>query len=247
MFNHLRALLFNRDGGPPAAGVPYDEFIPAEYKAVALPGFVADIRAVLFGRTPDRWMLAWRTHQLICAIRASDLARYEATFDTRKLYLGDAPTTTPPTRFLEELSNFNTWPVVLGKPTSPDDSGRMRRTFDLSVASGIVTLHEPFGTASGTFALSAGPVPLADTGFSVTALADPDAGSVTITRRPTRSFGDLLGICASLALERLFLSAAFSDAYAAFKKAFDEGSVADKMAAVALAVAWQTEEKRRGA
>lgn len=87
MFNHVRTLLLNADGASaPGAAVPGEEGVPAGYRAFAPPGWLAAVRAELFGRAPDRLMMNYRLRQYMGLLHATELAEHVLAYDPRVTY-----------------------------------------------------------------------------------------------------------------------------------------------------------------
>lgn len=177
MLNHFRTLLLNAKAG--VAGYPGEEFIPSDYRPVALPGAVNVVRGILFGAEPDRLMLNYRARQLLAAVQATELRGYLTAFDRRITY---EPTGTP--EFYEhpfalsvrQISGDALTIYPGGVPdTVPDVTGRSRHLWRIVFGSitsvTIRRLTAPFTEETYGFEVVDGlstPIPLPGTGLYFT-------------------------------------------------------------------------------
>lgn len=87
MYNHARTLLVNLTGEDRVyADQPGDELIPSSYKQLKLPRYINTLRTKLFGVMPDRFMLNYRSTQLLKTIQATRLRDYVTALDPRITY-----------------------------------------------------------------------------------------------------------------------------------------------------------------
>ena len=71
MYNHARTLLMNLSGTDEVfPEYPGDELIPAEFQKLELTTAISALRSRLFGASPDRAMLNYRTNQYLQVRRA---------------------------------------------------------------------------------------------------------------------------------------------------------------------------------
>lgn len=85
MINHGRSLLLNLDGAG-YSGTLGDEYVPAEYVAPKLPTYLEKLRIYLFGTSPDRAFLNYRTQQLLSLLHATPLVEFLTDLDPRITY-----------------------------------------------------------------------------------------------------------------------------------------------------------------
>lgn len=128
MFNHARTLLLNLSG---ASGYlpdhPGEELIPAEYRPVVLPTYLNVVRMRLFGTTPDRAMLNYRSAQLLQLVAATELQSHVLALDPRITYRDPSSlllrsTFTPQVQ--KYLGPDSAQLTLVGEPASPDSSGK---------------------------------------------------------------------------------------------------------------------------
>lgn len=142
MINHARTLLVNLSG---ASGYfpeyPGDELIPTDYQQIELPTYLDVIRMRLFGATPDRIMLNYRTAQLLQLIAATELQSYVLALDPRLTY--DNPRDLARTSaFAPRIKRFqgNGQLSLLGNALPPDTTGQSMYAYQVTVSGGDVTV-----------------------------------------------------------------------------------------------------------
>lgn len=87
MINHARTLLLNVDGSPSGFTSELgEEFIPPAFRAITLPGYLQQIRDILFGTSPDKFMLNYRARQYLGLLHATELQEFVGEFDNRITY-----------------------------------------------------------------------------------------------------------------------------------------------------------------
>lgn len=87
MYNHARTLLMNLTGEDRIyTDQPGDELIPASFKQLKLPRYLNTLRTKIFGALPDRFMLNYRTTQLLKTVQATRLRDYITALDPRITY-----------------------------------------------------------------------------------------------------------------------------------------------------------------
>lgn len=86
MINHARTLLLNM----PRSRTHYSdygyEYIPHEFKPVALTNALHTVRQILFGANPDNYFLNFRVNELMAYLHATELAEYVYRLDNRVTY-----------------------------------------------------------------------------------------------------------------------------------------------------------------
>jgi hypothetical protein len=135
MFNHFRTLLLNRaDSGFDAA--PAGELVPTEFRPVALPSYLQDIRGRLFGITPDLAMLNYRLKQYLTLLRCTELEQFVLDLDPRITYdAADEHDLVPPDLFQPKVTQVDGVPTNLlmaGTSTAPDYTGEMHYQYNLN-------------------------------------------------------------------------------------------------------------------
>lgn len=199
-YNYARTLLLNVQGQDP--GCPGEELVPRRYVPVAVPDYVRMFRAVLFGVSPDRFMLNYRARQLLLLIHGTELQTYLDALDTRVTYdLSDNSlfdtSVYGPTVVRQATDDVDASISLLGSPTSPDLSGYCGYDFlvqntgsepepvyqiaQLSAPAGSVSLIPEFENGLSSV------MPLGDTGykFQLTSMDPNVAWRISGFRRPS--------------------------------------------------------------
>lgn len=84
MINHARTLLMNVAGWfPKEIG---EEFMPDNYRPVSPTPALALVRSILYGTTPDRLFLNYRTLQLMTLLHSTELEEHVLALDKRITY-----------------------------------------------------------------------------------------------------------------------------------------------------------------
>lgn len=86
MINHARTLLLNQN--PETAGaddIGY-EYIPPEFKPVAMPTALATVHKILFGSKPDNYFRNYRAHELLSYVHQTELDAFARALDSRVTY-----------------------------------------------------------------------------------------------------------------------------------------------------------------
>jgi len=138
MFNHARTLLVNLDGSASYfANVPGDELIPQTFRSLELPTYLDTCRSQIFGSTPDRTMLNYRSAQLLTMIEATDLQEYVLALDPRLTYLNSSESLTGETLFEPQVRRITGTSdnilTIIGKPIAPDSVGVCGYRYDIVV------------------------------------------------------------------------------------------------------------------
>lgn len=153
MINHARTLLMNLSG---ASGYfpdyPGDELIPVDYRALELPTYLDVVRMRLFGATPDRVMLNYRTAQLLQLIAATELQSFVLALDPRLTY--DAPRNLIDTEaFSPQVNRYqgSGQLSLLGDAIAPDASGQSSYAYQVRIAGGdVIVERQTFPTTTTT-------------------------------------------------------------------------------------------------
>lgn len=130
MINHARTLLLNRTGSAGFNPILCEEIIPADYVAKTTPSYISNIRRVLFGANPDKYMLNYRGRQLMAMLHASELEEFVLELDPRITYSFDNSDATSDKLFVpivtrtDSESDHNDL-FIGGDVPIPDYSGRM--------------------------------------------------------------------------------------------------------------------------
>lgn len=142
MINHARTLLLNVSGQTSSREELGEEYIPASFAPVPMPGYLQSLRNVLFGTSPDRYFLNYRARELMQLLHATELAEYVYKLDPRVTYwpeprpvfFGPAERTT-----IEQINGPTTTSLLFfGSPRVDTFCGRARYTYDVSVETGEI-------------------------------------------------------------------------------------------------------------
>jgi hypothetical protein len=88
MINHARTLLLNRNGASrPPADFFLEEYVPASFAALTLPGYLKTIYNTLVGETADDAWANFRMRQYTTILHSTEFASYALTLDERITYL----------------------------------------------------------------------------------------------------------------------------------------------------------------
>lgn len=128
MFNHARSLLLNLDGFRGYfSDYPGEELVPETYRKVVLPAYLSMFRARIFGATPDRAMLNYRTAQLLQMIETTELQQHILALDPRITYDMPASQTFAAAKFSPQVLRYGGSSAdiltVTGTPIGADTSG----------------------------------------------------------------------------------------------------------------------------
>lgn len=272
MLNHVRTLLLNEDGNKPVdPGVPGEELVPREYRAVRLPGYLQTIRQQLFGADPDRAMLNFRLQQYMTLLHATEFEIQIRVFGSRISYDPRRMSTAwlrQPTRPTVEPLNVESslLPLISGTQTDPEPRGKLYYEFEVTGSDGgEVSVQQfapdlsqkPFFTPGllDEDAKFCNPLELGDTGFSVMAPVPltPSSPPVVLRwrisgyRRPTWDVGQIAAgfrrIGEPVLLQLFGLTA--DEPWATYRNMFKRPEVAYSLGAVLMAVAHRTDELRK--
>lgn len=166
MVNHVRTLLANL---PPGDG-PLDEYVPPEFDPrTVLHPYERQVRAVVFGRQPDRDRVQWRCRQLLAVTHASPLAGWLTADDPRITY--DPYASAPPLPSASRLTGTGTLLVRRFRDPDPDAAVRIDVTVRVQPSGRL----EATDLSGRTDVAETDWLPLAGSGWSVYA-TDPLPG-----------------------------------------------------------------------
>lgn len=265
-YNYARTLLMNVSQQDRYC--PGEELIPLQYVPLQLPSYLQVLRKTLFGLSPDRLMLNYRTRQLLSLVHGTELQQYVLRLDPRITYdltqekLFDpqifVPVATRQSNALVDPDEISAEPTlrVEGSPASPDFSGLCRYQFRVvnegSASSpayridrvlpmpGSEILNPVFSSGFSTA------MPLRGTGYSVKTTSPSTAYSWTIDilLRPTLSLPALASSLQRLnpdILNQLFLPT--SDGYKTFHACWlQHPDFAYRLGGLVMAVIYRTHE-----
>ncbi len=253
MVNHIRTLLLNEMGLP---GFPGEAFVFGNYRPRVLPRPLANIRARLFGSSPDRIMLNYRLQQFMGLLHATDAVSFVTAKDPRTTYdkVRD-PVFFPAQFFTPLVVTHGAGPMigsVYGEPIAPDATGETQSVytfegFDDFVFNLYDITHNKQIETDLPVDVEGKSAPLADTGYFVQ--FDRDyveycKGQITITRRPQWDVGAILAgldLAGDGELSALF-GASTEEPYRSFANLFQRNNEnAYRLAGVLLALAWRTD------
>lgn len=216
MLNHFSTLLRNVPGAAVDPDVPGEELAPLDYAPVVLPSPLQTVRRVLFGATPDRAMLNYRSRQLLTVLHATELAEYVTALDPRITYdvLDRGFTDLPLGAIYQQVAGSESASVtVSGQDAPPDYSGRMQKAWLLTVVSDSLAtiLHDGLTTNANytSTAYLSSLVPLPNSGLFVN--FQPLVGAAWRIENLSRPVADLGSLLATLKaqpyeeLQQLFL------------------------------------------
>lgn len=200
MINHARNLLLNIPYVEFKAHVPLEEIIDPAYKVRTLPTHLANVRRALFGETPDRYMLNYRTRQLLSIVHSTELSEFLTDLDSRITY-----TLTDDTYFLDQsifALNVDQYfgatneLALVGTAWAPDKRGQMMYTWDMTYLSGETTvrnntsLEESVTVPSFVERLSE-PITLVGSPLAVRHYDSPAKWTISYLAKPERTVHDL--------------------------------------------------------
>lgn len=259
MVNEVRTLLLNVDGASrPEPDYPGEEYVPPDFRSRALPGYLARVRASLFGSDPDRATLNWRLRELTTCIHATGMGRFATDLDPRLTYLPvglDLMTLVRRGAVARRVAGTQELQFQ-GSPDAVTGTSRIYlrwRVDALSATSVRVTGRGDSGPTEQTlttFAVSGGlseavPLPGSNLGFRLTS-GDNGSWEVSVLCRPWQPLGDAVraaeGSLAGDDADALFGTGA-AEPYAAFRATWEgHDQFPYRAAALALAAAYRTRE-----
>jgi len=264
MLNHARTLLMNIDcPTPQGMAYPGDELIAPGYRALELPTFIDTIRMYLYGPTPDRYMLNYRTRQLLAVMHASPLEEFLLKLDPRVTYRFDDETLVGDGLFTPGVVRVTGAPTdrltVTGEPAVPDVTGKTYHAYSVEIQDIDVVhvgkLQPPFQKAFLNFALDSngvsGKLPLQGSGYSFR-LNTTNVGAgwrVEILNRPRWSLGHIVGTLQKAGepvMLQLF-GVKREEPYLTFRNLwYDAKELPLQLGGLVAALIYRTEERRLG-
>lgn len=137
MINHARTLLLNVSGATSSREDAGEEYIPSTYAPVRETSYTRALRRVLFGASPDRFFLNFRTRELMQQIHQTELAEYVYALDPRVTYWPEfgAPFfgTGSKISIQRTAGPEGSRLVVMGRPAADNGRGRALREYDVAV------------------------------------------------------------------------------------------------------------------
>ena len=209
MLNHARTLLMNIDcPSPQGMAYPGDELIAPGYKQINLPTYIDTLRMYLYGSTPDRYMLNYRTRQLLACVHAGPLEEFALRFDPRITYdfkdqslVGESLFTPQVIRVSGASTDRLT---VTGSPLAPDVLGKVHHAFEVDITDidvlSVRRLYPPYSKVFLDFGLGVDgiseKIPLQGTGYSFRVNTTNVGASwrVEILNRPQWSLGHIVSV-----------------------------------------------------
>lgn len=200
MINHARTLLINMR----AADVSNDAtpYVSPLYRPVVLPSAWQAIHQILFGTSPDFDMVLYRTAQFLPFLHTATFVGYTTAFDPRITYRIPLVNveTFPRSDVNAVVTQDNSSVIILGEQVPPDDSGRMKWFFEISIPSpntvkvrDLKTQEEQIINALLTDGLSdAYPLGKSGHSFKLNDLTVSQKWLVSTKRPPERNPGQLL-------------------------------------------------------
>ena len=258
MVNHARTLLANlAPGNLQGFG---EEFIEPTFVPIRLPHSVQQVRSVLFGSAPDRWMINYRCCQLLQLLHGTTLVSLLTDLDPRLTYNQPASGISSlfdPVSYLP-IVNPATAITISGNPEAPDRHGGMRHLFEIvRLDSDTVSVHRASPPTSKTvmsITLTSGvsePLALIGSGYTCRILTATPVDTIVfveVLNRPMSNVGALLpaverlGAATIVDLFRLGNGYPFNSLYELWRK---EKETPLRLAALVLAVIYRTEEVRK--
>jgi len=188
MYNHARTLLVNLTGEDRVyADQPGDELIPSNFKQLQLPRYINNFRAKLFGAMPDRFMLNYRTTQLLKVVQATQLRTYITALDNRVTYDVNHTNLYQPSLFLPTVvpftQNQTARLTVLGRGDRPDAHGQCSYLFQVFFLPEDIDLDYLL-TETGDYFLTEGGQPVLLESITSAYLTVKRLTSPTVTETP---------------------------------------------------------------
>lgn len=250
VINHARTLLINQSRSEfPVHG---EELIPKPFLPVAVPASVTRCRSILFGTNPDRFMLNYRTAQLLRLLHISQFKEDILALDPRITYEPFDASWVSQDLFKPEIAQ-RTGPqgsvVWGGSPSFPDQNGVTTFVVDVTVhPDGSVTV-QPFSPPGPTLSRgpsSSQPIPLGESGYTFVSSSSVGASwSITIRNRPRDDPSMLLKRLKPVSVDELFIGTMYKDVLNRCRDAYLHGwDDVEKLSAVVCAMIYQTEIAR---
>jgi hypothetical protein len=254
MLNHIWTLLLNEDVTASIRGRLGELPQTPGYKKVVLSSGLNSIRRCLYGTNPDIEMLHYRTRQFIKCLLSGRLEPYAYAFDSRHTYNEESTDFfsssiyRPVPKLISGASNLVM--NIHASAAPPDSSGIIRHSYSLTTSGSILYVTGLAGFSQTITSLAANEQrELGKSGyyFSLSDPTQPQIWLVEFINKPVASLGTLMAnvaVSGEPAINELF-GITDTEPYITFKKIFFESQdLPLKCAAVALALAYQTENKR---
>ena len=248
--------MLNNDAAPTLGEVA----VSPDYVPVVLPSWLVNIRAKLFGTSPDRAMLNYRLAQLMPLIALTGLQEYVVALDPRLTYGTTAPPDLfNPANYVPQIStDANSELFVVGSAVSPDQLGQIAYSFTVSTPGDSATVTvTSLTTAAGpqlfTPAVTDGlfaPVPLGETGYSAVVPVNAGLWTVSGYAQPTWTLGQLNAYLHTLGEDELLqlFGLVLTEPYLTFSNCFNNHpELSYQLGGLVLAVAYQTNVIWQGA
>jgi hypothetical protein len=262
MYNHARTLLLNQSGeGGSQLIYPGDELIPEDFRPVKLPTYLQVVRSILFGISPDRVMLNYRSCQFLRLIQSTELQSHIAELDKRityspfdsrllatELFQPSAVASQP----VEDAAIY-----INGSDLSPDASGRCEYSYLVSVLSGDLVVQRTVSPEANTITsltFTAGlsqevELPYSAYRVRVNELSEGCTWRVQGYYRPSRSLSEIDESLRSIGQENVLQLFGESPAepYMTFYNCWQKHpEFAYRLGGILLAHIYRTEETRNG-
>lgn len=201
MLNHYRTLLANLSPGALDGITGFaEEPIPSSFVPVTVTSAIQRVRRVLFGTSPDREFVNYRTRQIMTVLRASRYNEYLTYHDTRVCYR-DENISDLPHQVDGPEANIGSL-VLVGKSTGQDAAGFFRFTYTVTVLDESTVKLQRVNPAGTTFSLdyaldgtqASGLLSLHGSGlnFRLFQPAVGDFWNVTLFLVPSKDLGSLI-------------------------------------------------------
>ena len=129
MVNHVRTLLLNKTREQ--LDCSWAEYVPADFLPTTLPSHMQAAWTILFGRSPDRWLLNWRANQFMTVLHNSQFASYLLYHDKRLAY--DVPVRSLTDELPISTVSGAEGRILRGTPADNPVYGRLSAAFSVTV------------------------------------------------------------------------------------------------------------------
>lgn len=200
MINHVRTLLLNVERTD--ADVLGEEQIDPDFKPLDLPSPMRKVRSILFGDDPDRYMLNYRSREILTIVHNTELESWITYFDNRITYFPfrgfvfyDLPS------YEQEYLKTGTNELArIGDIEADESAGKLYYHWMIDTDSSqnvTVTQFQPtYRQKTSSYSVSGGrsePINLIGSGISVTFLQTNNAKwSFTAIAKPRRNLGAII-------------------------------------------------------
>jgi hypothetical protein len=196
VINHARCLLLNAPRL--AATTPGEEYVPADFRPVPVPAVVRKIRTILFGTSPDRYILNFRLAQLMPILHETELEEFVLAYDSRITYWPPYRTELYSAAFTPTIAPADDLLTLLGTLMPDEATGRLQHQWQISPLGETVRvrrLTSPVQEVTYTPTFTAGRSESLALPGSTLRFNYASSGSgwyVTAVARPRRTAADLL-------------------------------------------------------